>query len=106
MATGIAQNHLRHGSVLGARRQDLEGIWAVQGGEGGLDDVTLHRWLQAENYNVDAAEKRLRAHAIWRKEEFPEGRVLEVPNSLTPTHPSPSSVLSAVLVILAMELVS
>ena len=66
------------GSDPGAELQDLKWLWAVQGGEGDLDDVTLHRWLQAENYNVDAAEKRLRAHAIWRKEEFPEGRVLEV----------------------------
>ena len=62
----------------------MQGLRAVQGGEGDLDDVTLHRWLQAENYNVDAAEKRLRAHAIWRKEEFPEGRVLEVANFLNP----------------------
>lgn len=46
-----------------------------------LDDVTLERWLRAENFNVDRAEKRLRAHAIWRKEEFPEGRVLEASRS-------------------------
>jgi len=49
-----------------------------QGGEGELDEVILNRWLKAENYNVEQAEKRLRAHAIWRQEEFPEGRVLEV----------------------------
>ena len=43
-----------------------------------LDEVTLERWLRAENFNVDKAEKKLRAHAIWRRDEFPEGRVLEV----------------------------
>ena len=43
-----------------------------------LDDMVLERWLRAENFDVDKAEKRLREHAIWREKEFPEGRVLEV----------------------------
>ena len=52
-----------------------------QGGEAGmtcLDEATLERWLRAENFDVDKAEKRLRAHALWRRDEFPEGKVLEV----------------------------
>lgn len=49
-----------------------------------LDDTVLERWLRAESFNVDKAEKRLRAHALWRRDNFPEGRVLEVRNwSLT-----------------------
>ena len=56
-------------------------IW-LQGGEAGigdsLDDYTLMRWLKAESNDVDKAESRLRKHAIWREENFPEGRVLEV----------------------------
>ena len=43
-----------------------------------LDKTVLERWLRAENFDVDKAEKRLREHAIWRQREFPEGRVLEV----------------------------
>ena len=43
-----------------------------------LDDQTLLRWLRAENNSVEKAEKRLRKHAVWREETFPQGRVLEV----------------------------
>lgn len=44
----------------------------------GLDDVSLGRWLAAENWDIGKAEKRLRPHAVWRKSEFPDGRVSEV----------------------------
>ena len=64
-------------------------IW-LQGGEAGiadsLDDYTLMRWLKAESNDVDKAESRLRKHAIWREENFPEGRVLEV-SVLPPVSP-------------------
>lgn len=42
-----------------------------------LDEAVLDRWLRAESFNVDKAEKRLRAHATWREAEYPEGKVLE-----------------------------
>lgn len=52
-----------------------------KGGEAGLqglDEYTLDRWLSAEDYDIDKAEKRIRSHAEWREAEFPDGRVLEV----------------------------
>ncbi|KAL0037273.1 hypothetical protein WJX79_009391 [Trebouxia sp. C0005] len=46
-------------------------------GTSGIDDETLLRWLKAEKYSVSKAEKRLRAHAQWRKEYVPLGRIEE-----------------------------
>ncbi len=44
----------------------------------GLDDLTLTRWLTAEDWNVAKAYQRLCQHAPWRAQNFPAGRILEV----------------------------
>lgn len=46
-------------------------------GSSGVDDQTLLRWLKAEKYCVNKAEQRLRAHATWRQEYVPLGRIQE-----------------------------
>ncbi|DBA95493.1 hypothetical protein WJX82_004560 [Trebouxia sp. C0006] len=46
-------------------------------GTSGIDDETLLRWLKAEKYCVSKAEKRLRAHAQWRKKYVPLGHIEE-----------------------------
>jgi hypothetical protein len=55
----------------GAVERDL-----VQGGEQ-LDDACLRRWLRADNWVLDKAEKRLREHAKWRVNIAPNGRIDE-----------------------------
>lgn len=42
-----------------------------------LDDACLQRWLRADSYAVSTAEARLRAHAVWRSEYVPNGRIDE-----------------------------
>ncbi len=49
----------------------------IKGGEQ-LDEACLRRWLRADNWQLDKAEKRLRAHAKWRVTIAPNGRVDEV----------------------------
>ena len=39
---------------------------------------TLHRFLAAEKWNMDAAITRLEGHAEWRKESVPKGGIPEV----------------------------
>ncbi|CAK0773230.1 hypothetical protein CVIRNUC_004043 [Coccomyxa viridis] len=51
-------------------------------GEPGLQDkggwdVELARYLRAEKYNVQKAEKRLREQTVWRTEFFPKGEFTE-----------------------------
>ena len=43
---------------------------------------TLHRFLAAEKWSVDAAITRLEGHAEWRKEAVPKGGIPEVGRSL------------------------
>lgn len=47
------------------------------GGETGLDDATLLRWLRARKWALAAAQHDLAAHAKWRAAYVPEGRILE-----------------------------
>ncbi|CAD7702641.1 unnamed protein product [Ostreobium quekettii] len=53
-------------------------------GEDMMDELWLCRWLRARNWSVDKAEECVRAHAAWREEFMPRGRVLEteIPNEL------------------------
>lgn len=48
----------------------------AKGGEP-VDEACFRRWLQADNYSLTKAEARLRAHAEWRIEYVPEGRIDE-----------------------------
>lgn len=50
----------------------------VAGGEEGLTHDTLFRWLRARKWKLEEAAKDLKAHAQWRKEYVPEGRITEV----------------------------
>ncbi|KXZ55372.1 hypothetical protein GPECTOR_3g50 [Gonium pectorale] len=47
------------------------------GGEWGLDDATLRRWLVARKGDVKAAARDLTAHAAWRAKTVPRGRIYE-----------------------------
>lgn len=47
----------------------------IQGGEDGLDDKTLRRWLVARKWKLEDAIKSLRAHALWRVGVAPKGRI-------------------------------
>ena len=58
---------------------DLE----CRAGEPGLQDkggwdALLTRYLRAEKYNVQKAEKRLRDQAVWRSAFCPKGQFSEV----------------------------
>lgn len=48
------------------------------GGEDGLTDATLKRWLTARKGDVKLAAKDLRAHAAWRAAYVPNGRISAV----------------------------
>ena len=59
------------------------GSGACRAGEPGLQDkggwdAELARYLRAEKYNVQKAEKRLREQTVWRTEFFPKGEFTEV----------------------------
>ncbi|KXZ55383.1 hypothetical protein GPECTOR_3g51 [Gonium pectorale] len=47
------------------------------GGEWGLDEATLRRWLVARKGDVKAAARDLTAHAAWRAKAVPRGRIYE-----------------------------
>lgn len=49
----------------------------VKGGEEGLTDVTLRRWLVARKWVLDDALRDLRQHAVWRSEYVSQGRIVE-----------------------------
>jgi hypothetical protein len=49
----------------------------VQGGEAGLTDATLRRWLVARNWVVATALRDLEKHAEWRVAMVPNGRLSE-----------------------------
>lgn len=49
-----------------------------QGGEEGLTDATLRRWLVARKWNVEKAASALKAHAAWRAAYVPDGCIPEV----------------------------
>ena len=61
-------------------------VWSCRGGEictPWQPDLygqagPLWRFLRAEKYNADKADKRLRCHAAWRAEFVPRGRIHEV----------------------------
>ena len=38
----------------------------------------LARFLRAEKFNMQKAEKRLKGHAAWRADYVPSGRIFEV----------------------------
>ena len=63
-----------------ALRRRLVGEAEAQLAAGGeaLSDEFLARWLRARGRDVVAAEEAVRAHARWRAEFVPKGRVLEV----------------------------
>ncbi|GFR53266.1 hypothetical protein Agub_g16048 [Astrephomene gubernaculifera] len=48
-----------------------------KGGEWGLDEATLRRWLVARKGDVKEAARDLRAHAAWRAEYVPNGCISE-----------------------------
>jgi hypothetical protein len=50
----------------------------TRGGELGLSEFTLTRWLVARKWSVEAAARDLRAHSEWRARTVPHGRVSEV----------------------------
>lgn len=57
----------------------------IAGGEEGLTDAQLYRWLAARSWSPARAARDLAAHAAWRAELVgPRGRVLEgdVPNEI------------------------
>ena len=59
------------------------GSFTCRAGEPGLQnkggwDAELARYLRAEKYNVQKAEKRLREQTVWRTEFFPKGEFTEV----------------------------
>ncbi|KXZ55394.1 hypothetical protein GPECTOR_3g52 [Gonium pectorale] len=47
------------------------------GGEWGLDEATLRRWLVARKGDCKAAARDLTAHAAWRAQYVPSGRISE-----------------------------
>lgn len=49
-----------------------------QGGEPGLTDDAMRRWLVARKWDVKAAHRDLTAHAAWRASYCPNGRIKEV----------------------------
>lgn len=49
----------------------------ITGGETGLDEATLRRWLRANSWIIDKAEGKLRKHAEWRRTFVPNGRIDE-----------------------------
>lgn len=49
----------------------------INGGEEGLTEFTLLRWLRARKWNVQNTARDLIAHAQWRIEYVPGGRILE-----------------------------
>lgn len=55
------------------------------GGEEGLTDAQLRRWLRARSFDPARAARDLSAHAAWRSESVPLGRVQEctIPNELS-----------------------
>ena len=42
----------------------------------GRDDLTMHRFLVARDWEVSVAEEMMRAHLVWRQEQFPIYRSL------------------------------
>ncbi|KAI8466216.1 MAG: CRAL-TRIO domain-containing protein, partial [Monoraphidium minutum] len=56
----------------------------VQGGEEGLSDMQLKRWLRARSWDPARAARDLASHASWRAAFAPLGRVQEreIPNEL------------------------
>eukprot|EP00775_Hariotina_reticulata_P011183 gene11183-11333_t len=69
--------------TLGALRQALSDYESEvdaqlrQGGEEGLTDGTLKRWLVARKMQANVAASHIRTHAAWRAAWVPEGRVPE-----------------------------
>lgn len=57
------------------RYGDVRGQLA-KGGEA-MDEGFFERWLKAKG-GVEEAEACIRAHALWRAEHVPSGRILEV----------------------------
>jgi hypothetical protein len=49
-----------------------------RGGEEGLTEGTLRRWLRARKWDVEHAAKDLRSHSEWRADAVPDGRLPEV----------------------------
>ncbi|GBG00119.1 hypothetical protein Rsub_12730 [Raphidocelis subcapitata] len=59
------------------RDADLVGRQLEQGGEEGLTDAQLKRWLAARGWDPARAARDLAAHAAWRAEFVRHGRVRE-----------------------------
>ena len=49
-----------------------------RGGEEGLTDATLRRWLVARSWSTDAVLRDLASHATWREQFVPDGAIPEV----------------------------
>lgn len=64
-------------ALLGGFGGEVEGL-LQGGGEPGLDDATLMRWLRARKFVLAAAQHDLAEHAKWRAAYVPKGRILEV----------------------------
>jgi hypothetical protein len=49
-----------------------------QGGEEGLNEPCLRRWLVARKWDVELTAKCITTHAEWRANNTPQGRITEV----------------------------
>lgn len=50
----------------------------IRGGDEGLTDLNLRRWLAARKWDVALARESLLSHAQFRSSFVPQGRILEV----------------------------
>lgn len=50
----------------------------TRGGEEGLTEATLRRWVRARKGDVAKAARDLTEHAEWRSKAVPDGRIMEV----------------------------
>lgn len=57
-----------------------------QGGENGLDALTLRRWAVARKWDIAHAAKDLAAHAVYRSQNILGGRVTQVGFSKAGSH--------------------
>ncbi|GBF97515.1 hypothetical protein Rsub_10438 [Raphidocelis subcapitata] len=82
-ATKDAQSDARKAQLVAAARAELGGSAAAvdhllrTGGEEGLTDGQLARWLAARGWDPARAARDLAAHAEWRAAYCPRGRVLD-----------------------------
>lgn len=63
-----------HAKLLAETQVDQQ---LKQGGEEGLTEFNVLRFLRAEKFDSDSAEQRLKAHAKWRADHFPDGFIKE-----------------------------